>query len=251
MDGKKLLRYFSGIASFAFVLFLVRIASAAAWDRRKGSRRSTLKAEERSPEEVIHLIRRVAEHKESSRQRMKALTQNLRLQPLSLEQVCQKVSEENQEAPKDPLERHGLSIIDFDTLQSRHGEVQQVREALAQLPGAPGSNETQPVLDVQLTSRQVVEVHAFMLQELEKLVPQLLSIRDKHSFDSKVTSAAVQAVLDAKVEDSYALTSEDIECAVAAHYSDLAIDQEFATIKLRMEQTIAGASANLVQEADT
>ena len=46
-------------------------------------------------------------------------------------------------------------------------------------------------------------------------------------------------VIGARVKEKYGLTSEDIAQAVAARHSVLATDQEFVSLNIKLQQTIA------------
>merc|ERR1719436_1411331 len=88
-------------------------------------------------------------------------------------------------------------------------------------------------------AKRVIEVHCFMLEELEKVVRYFHTIRNKEQYDMKTVTLAAQAVVGAKVEQKYGLTSEDIERAVFQHHTTLATDQEFASVNMKMQSTMA------------
>merc|ERR1712146_642634 len=82
----------------------------------------------------------------------------------------------------------------------------------------------------------LVKVHYAMLEELEAITGRFMQDpSNKASHDMKTVTLAAQAVVGAKIEERYGLTSEDIEQSVMKHHPELATNREFASINVRMQ----------------
>jgi hypothetical protein len=245
MEGwKKALLWVGGAAGVAAVLYyLLREepegqAGEAGSAVAEGDDKKVAKAEDVSKEQVLQILNEMVSSQERMRTHMKELTKTLIEKDVKFEETYEKVRSVQ---PDDPLERHGLSMGDFDQLLSKHQTDPQVMEGISRIMGMadPGSRPGGSVKTADET--KVIEVHAFMLQELEGLVRQFKGMKDgRPSWDMKAVTLAAQAVVGAKVEKKFGLTSEEIESAVMKNHTTLATNQEFATINTRMQQTMAG-----------
>lgn len=239
---KRILLYAGGAAGAAAALYYLlreepetgsrgalREEAEASKDKKK------LRVENVTKEEVQEILGSIIESQEKMRAHMKALTKELLEKQMSFEQAYARVREVQ---PEDPLERHGLSMTDFDQLLNRHQSDPQVRQGIVRIMGVPDAPPAgEKISDVPAS--KTVEVHSYMLQELQKLLQHFHTVKNKESYDVKTVTFAAQAVIGAKVEEKYGLTSEDIERAVVAHHTALATDQEFASINMKMQQTMA------------
>merc|ERR1712113_1045852 len=99
-----------------------------------------------------------------------------------------------------------------------------VREAVARLMGAPSAGASPNEKVQAITVKQIIDVHAFMLEELEKVVKYFNSLSNKDSFDMKTVTIAAQALVGSKIEERYRITSEDIESAVLMYHTSLSTD---------------------------
>mmetsp|Transcript_110653 Transcript_110653/g.219962 ORF Transcript_110653/g.219962 Transcript_110653/m.219962 type:complete len:259 (+) Transcript_110653:57-833(+) len=186
-------------------------------------------------EQVQEILDSIVESQEKMKAHMKAITKELLEKQLDFMQIYTRVCEVQ---PEDPLARRGISMMDFDQLLSKHQSDPQVRRGIERImgaPDAPAPGEKAP----DVPARRIVEVHAFMLQELEMLLQQFHTIQTKEALDPKSVTVAAQAIIGAKVEEKFGLTPEDIERAVIAHHTKLATDQEFASISMKMQATMA------------
>lgn len=86
-----------------------------------------------------------------------------------------------------------------------------------------------------ISVRDIIDVHNFMLEELEKLMKHFKGLRDQSSYQMKTVTIAAQALVGAKVEERFSVTPEDIENAVLMHHTQLATDQEFANINIKIQ----------------
>jgi len=243
---KRILLYAGGAAGAAAVLYYLlreepeaKQPTRAAADETKDNKKK-LRVEDVTKEEVQGILNSIVESQEKMRTHMKALTQELLEKNMTFEQAYARVREVQ---PEDPLERHGLSMVDFDQLLNKHQSDPQVRQGIVRIMGVPDPPATGEK-GSEVPASKTVEVHAFMLQELDKLLQYFQTVKNKESYDVKTVTLAAQAVVGAKVEQKYGLTSEDIERAVVTHHTALATDQEFANINMKMQQTMAQLMGN-------
>lgn len=197
----------------------------------------TGKADAVSKEQVLRILSEIVESQEKMKTHMKDLTRELLAKPnMPFEDVYNRVRTVQ---PDDPLERLGLSMTDFDQLLNKHQDDKQVRDGIARFMGVPDastapSSDKRPPIDVD----RIIEVHVFMLEELEKNVNYFATIKNKASYDNKTVTIAAQAMVGAMVEHKFKITSEDIERAVMQHHNNLAKNMEFASINIKMQQTM-------------
>lgn len=198
-----------------------------------------LRVDEISIEQVQQILSEIVDSQEKMRTHMKDLTRELLAKQLNFEQTYIRVREVQ---PEDPLERYGLGMAEFDMLLSKYQHDPKVKEGIARIMGVPTTTSTKSPTEKAsppVPARTVIDVHTFMLEELEKLVKYFSTIKNKESYDMKTVTLAAQAVVGAKVEEKFGLTSEDIERGVIQHHSTLATDQEFAIVNVKMQQAMA------------
>ncbi|CAE7317756.1 SGR1, partial [Symbiodinium necroappetens] len=75
--------------------------------------------------------------------------------------------------------------------------------------------------------------------EVEKLVQQFKSLKSQATYDSKTVTLTAQAMVGAKVEEKFDLTSEDIERAVVRYHEELATNKEFASVNMQMQKAMS------------
>jgi len=195
-----------------------------------------VRVEDVTKEEVQQILNDIVESQEKMKVHMKELTRELLQKSLTFEQTYQRIREVE---PDDPLEKYGLSMNDFDQLLNKHQNDPQIREGIGRIMGVSATSRAASDQEPVIAVSKVVEVHKYMLEELEKLVKKFTELPKKETFDLKTVTLAVQAVVGAHVEEKFSLTSEDIERAVINHHSQLATNQEFATVNMRMQETMA------------
>lgn len=240
MDWKRLLT-FSAVAagSVAVLYFLLREEpeTSVGGSRSVEEEERKRSVEDVTIEEIREIIASIVESQEKMRSHMRALTKELLKSPsTAFDDVYKRVLEVQ---PTDPLEKRGLSMADFDQLLNKYQGDPEVRLGIARIMGVPPEMPASGGPAKMVAAEKTVEVHAFMLSELEKLLGGFMAVPDRSSYDVKTVTLAAQAIVGAKVEEKYGLTSEDIEHAVVAHQSTLATDQEFASINMKMQQTMA------------
>merc|ERR1719160_1362780 len=124
-------------------------------------------------------------------------------------------------------------MMDFDKLLDKFQSDPKVRKAIAQIMGTPNPDRVR-----EISVKTVIDVHTFMLEELEKMLKYFNGIKDQSSYDMKTVTIAAQALVGAKVEERFSITSEDIENAVLMHHTQLATDKEFANINIKIQNTM-------------
>merc|ERR1711920_665352 len=192
------------------------------------------RVDEISKEQVQQILQEIIRSQGQMKHYMKDLTKELCSKSLSFEQTYQRVKEVQ---PEDPLEKYGLSMMEFDQLLDKHQSDPLVKEAIAKIMGAPMPGSTTPDRVQSITVKKIIDVHKFMLEELEKLVQNFQALPNKEQYDMKTVTIAAQACVGSKVEATFGITSEDIENAVLFHHTMLATDQEFASINMQIQHT--------------
>merc|ERR1712194_456981 len=89
-----------------------------------------------------------------------------------------------------------------------------------------------------ISVRQIIDVHTFMLEELESVVKYFQNVPNKESYDLKTVTIAAQAMVGYKIEEKFSIASEDIESAVLMYHTTLATDQEFAQINIKIQHVM-------------
>lgn len=206
-------------------------------DKEEGKKEKSQKVsvDSVSKEKVLEILHEIISSQERIKVVMKEITSDLNKSKMSFEETYKRVKSVQ---PEDPLEKYGLSMMDFDQLLDKFQADPAVRNAIGQIMGAGVPQASGPQAR-QTTQKQVVEVHAFMLEELKSLVDEFNRLSNKSEFDMKTVTIAAQAIVGAKVEAKYNLTTEDVESAVMIHHMALGTDQEFARINIEMQQTMA------------
>lgn len=182
-------------------------------------------------EQVHSLLQQVVDSQEQMKVVMKSLTKELVEKNATFEEVYSQVQATH---PMDPLEQFGLSMRHFDMLLDKFRGDAGVREKIVQIMGASfNPSENKGTMDPKLTPKQVVEVHAFMLEELKRLTVCVTT-----EMDPRISTIAVQAIIGAGVEKAFKVSSEDVEASVFYHRNQLSTDQQFASINLEMRRAM-------------
>jgi hypothetical protein len=193
------------------------------------------KVEEITKETVQQILQEIIESQKQMKLHMKALTKELHTQHLSFEKTYQRVREVQ---PKDPLDEYGLSMMEFDQILDKFQSDPTVRDAIAKIMGAPDPSNVASEKVQQITVEKIIEVHQFMLEELENLVKLFQDMPKKDELCMKTVTIAAQAIVGSKMEDKFSITSEDIESAVLLYHTMLATNQDFATINMKIQHTM-------------
>jgi len=188
-----------------------------------------------SKEQVLQILQEITKSHEKMNGYMKELTQELLGKQMTFDQIYQRVK---QVQPADPLEKYGLSMVSFDQLLDKHQGDQGVRESIAKIMGAPNINSCHSEKVQAITVKTIIDVHTYMLEELDTLVKDFLALPNKDSYNMQIVTIAAQVIVGSKVEAKFAVTSQDIESAVLMYHTMLATNQEFAAINIKIQQTM-------------
>jgi len=224
----------AGVAAVMFCLLKDEVPASAGKATSASIASRPVKAADMSKAQLLVVLRDITSSQDAMRVQMKTLTKELRGKQTSFDETYKRVKAVQ---PDDPLERHGLTMIDLDSLIQKHQNDPQVMNGVQAIMGDPSAN-AQPganpgkVADV----KTLVGVHKSMLQELEKVTSMVLGdSSNKSKYDMKTVTLAAQAVVGAKLEESWGLTSEDIERAVIANHEELTVNEEFAAININVQ----------------
>jgi len=169
---------------------------------------------------------------------MKELTKELRAAEHTFEEAYQKVARVQ---PEDPLEIHGLSMTDFESLLDRFQGDPDVRDAISQIMGAQNHVVSNHVCrgEETITVSQIIEVHKFMLVALGSHVNHFLSLPNLGSLEIKTGTTTTQALVSAQIEEKFGLTSEELDAAVLKNQTELVSNPTFARLNRKMKLTMA------------
>lgn len=202
--------------------------------------------QEISHESVLGILQEITQSQEQMKSYMKGLTQELSSQDLSFEQIYARVSDVH---PTDPLEKHGLSMVEFDQLLAKYRADPGIQDAVTKVRGSTCSKPSKKVQAI--TVETIVEVHSFMLTVLERLQVEQSVLKSKveehlqvktseRCYDRKIVVIVVQAIVGAKIQEKFAITSEEIESAVSMQHSKLDRNQEFVNVNMAIGRIMQG-----------
>lgn len=181
-----------------------------------------------SKEQVAQVLREIEATQETMRARLKDLGKTLK-PGVTFEETCKQVQALQ---PEDPLEKRKLSMEDLDRLLEKFQGDPDVQKGVARVMGTPGlGGVSAPPGAKVVPVRDLIAAQAFMLEELEKLGANSAAA----AYDARTVTLATQALVGARMEKRLGLTSDDVEGAVLAHHAQLAADQEFTMINVRMQ----------------
>jgi len=204
-------------------------------DSKDASAAGGKKAEEMSKETVQQILREIIESQELMKGHIKDLTKELRTKNMSFDETYDRVKKVQ---PGDPLEKNGLSMQEFDQLLDKYQSDATVREAIAKIMGTPNANTVTSEKVQAISVQKIIEVHKFMLKELEDLVDKYKGMQKNRELDMKTVTIVAQAIVGAKMEEKFDITTEDIESAVLMYHTMLATDRDFATINEKIQHTM-------------
>ena len=138
---------------------------------------------EDSADKVLKILGQIQQSQSKMKEVMKDLTKNLLAKDLNFQQTYDLVKATQ---PTDPLEEHGITMQQFDALLDETQNDARVRDKIGSIMANPNPQEPDPEaarIPPGLTVTKLVEVHGFMLEELQKLV------KDFHKMSNKSTYA--------------------------------------------------------------
>lgn len=248
-DSQKMVLAGIGAASVAAVIFCLTkddgkkkpSLAAQSKDLPAGGKS---KVEDITKDTVSQILKEIIDSQEKMKTYMKSLTKELKTKQMDFQQTYDRVREVQ---PNDPLEKYGLSMMEFDQLLDKFQSDPAVREAIAKIMGAPNPANTQSTRVQEITVKKIIEVHKFMLEELTNLVEVYQGLQKTADLDMKTVTIVAQAMVGAKMEEKFNIASEDLESAVLMYHTMLATDQEFANINLKIQHTMGQLMGNPLQ----
>ena len=200
------------------------------------------KVDQISKEQVIQIIDEIA----SAQNKMKSITQTAIGDVISKNlgfdatyEYCVKIQ------PSDPLQKYGLTTGDFDLLLDREQHDPRVRERLAKIMGMQESSDelgsaqgrsARKALDV----KQLVAIHEFMLEELKEVSTEVDKKLQKGSgIDMRALAVAAQVLVGAKVQQKFAVDTDDIESSIIKNHDALSKDNKFANVNDEIQRLMA------------
>jgi hypothetical protein len=95
----------------------------------------------------------------------------------------------------------------------------------------PSVSNPAPIADI-------IQVHEFMVKELQQIVEEYEKLENKDSYAKKTLTIAAQAIVAARVQKTYNYTSEQIEACVVANHNKLSEDSKFTSLSVKMQQAM-------------
>lgn len=245
MDWKKILLAAGGAAATAACLYYLLkeedqaapVEGLAKADDEKKKKKS---ASAFTKEDVRAILDEIRTHQEQLKGHMKRFIDELMRDPLPFETLYQKVVAT---FPKDPLEVHGLDMMEFDELLSKYEQDEPIRECIAKIMGPP--EQTAPSDRVkQISKEKLIEVHKCMEQELEKFAKFYKGI-NKDAYNPKDVVIVAQLTVGTKVQEKFGLTEDDVNCSLQNHPDLLQGNQEFSRIHERMSRHLSVITGQL------
>lgn len=186
-----------------------------------------------SKEGLLQTLQELSNQQAQMRNQLKKLTDEVSGKSMSLSQVCKRCAEMQL---SDPLEKYGMSAVEFNKVLAEYEDDPAVHEAITTLMGSPPTG-TAAVTEASssLTPTKLLDIHKFMLAEYERLALQ----PDKGCTKASIITFAAQAIVAGKAEAAYQVSVEDIESAVLVHQGALSSSPEFSEINVKMQKAIA------------
>jgi len=191
--------------------------------------------EDISKETVQKILREIIESQELMKGCMTELSKELRAKAMTFDETYDRVRKVQ---PSDPLEKHQLTMNEFDQLLDKYQSDPMVREAIAKIMGTPNASSVASEKVQGIAVKKIVEIHTFMLKELTDLVERYQGMPKNSELDMKTVTIVAQAIVGSKMEAAFGFSSEDIESAVLMHHTTLATNQEFASINMKIQEVM-------------
>jgi flagellar basal body-associated protein FliL len=135
----------------------VAVAAVVAYIfRKEGSKsasgKTPLSADEISKAQLVRILEEIQVAHDKMRLVTKKLSSAILASNLNFEQTYQRVLESQ---PEDPLQKYGLSMMDFDRLLEREQYDPEVRQALTKLMATPEASSLKSTKDLSLNLRKL------------------------------------------------------------------------------------------------
>ena len=227
-DWSKALALAGGAAATAALIYYLLQDEPAGGSAGGGAKGSG----EMNKTDLLKLLNEIVASQSDMSNLMKEITDVVLKENLTFEQVYQRVKARQ---PRDPLEKRGLSIQDFDAMLDTHQNDDEVKKVITEIMTAgsvkPGASTPVPIADI-------IQVHEFMCKELQQIVEDYKKLENKDSYEKKTLTIAAQAIVASRVQKTYNYTSEQIEACVLANHEKLSQDPKFTTLSIQMQQTM-------------
>jgi len=206
-------------------------------DERAGLQKP-MQSEEAAKEGLKEILKEMIKSQEQMKTVIKDLTQELQQKSVNLTDICKKIQKIQ---PPDPIEKHGLQMMDFDKLLEKHQQDSEIRNAIAKIMGAPNPQNVASEKIQKISVSDVIDYHKFMLQELEHLIDEYenLPSGSREGLDPKTVTIAAQVIVGARFESEFQISSEDVESAVLMYHANLATDQIFAQVNIKIQHAMS------------
>eukprot|EP00434_Breviolum_minutum_P029558 symbB.v1.2.026135.t1/scaffold2589.1/size75518/2 len=120
-------------------------------------------------------------------------------------------------------------MMDFDKLLEKHQQDSEIRNAIAKIMGAPNPQNVASEKIQKISVSDVIDYHKFMLQELEHLIDEY----------ENLPSGSREVIVGARFESEFQISSEDVESAVLMYHANLATDQIFAQVNIKIQHAMS------------
>mmetsp|Transcript_58468 Transcript_58468/g.92643 ORF Transcript_58468/g.92643 Transcript_58468/m.92643 type:complete len:249 (-) Transcript_58468:82-828(-) len=225
-DPKYLLAIAGGVAAVGVLVLASSKTSGSSKPRKE-------KLVLDSKESLLQTLQELSNQQAQMRNQLKKLTDEVSGKSMSLSQVCKRCAEMQL---ADPLEKYGMSAVDFNKVLAEYEDDPAVHQAITTLMGAPPTGIAAVTeASSSLTPTKLLDIHKFMLNEYETLALQ----NDKSCTKASIVTFAAQAIVAGKAEAAYKVSVEDIESAVLVHQGALSSSPEFSEINVKMQKAIA------------
>mmetsp|Transcript_22235 Transcript_22235/g.42440 ORF Transcript_22235/g.42440 Transcript_22235/m.42440 type:complete len:248 (-) Transcript_22235:96-839(-) len=239
MEGwQKLLVAAGGAAGIAAVLYyLLRDDPEGELAAEDNEKDMVKKSKDLTKTEVLQILQDISSMQSTMKANMKVLTKDLVENTLSFDEIYSRVKEAQ---PEDPVQKHGISAEDLDRTLQNSSSDPEVMLAVSKIMGPPEPAGKNSMTDrgKELSVGDIVDIHAYMLQELREFAKTFEENPTKAKLDPKIVGMASQAVLDAKVAAKFNVSSEDMEGAIVLNKTKLLQDMRFMKMHMEMQQVM-------------
>ena len=220
------------VAIVAAAAATAALAVAFVYSRDSKKTRKIVSADQVTREELLEILAEIQQAHDKMKIVTKQLSAEILAQNLNFEQTYRKVLATQ---PVDPLDKYGLSMVDFDKLLEREQHDPAVRAARAKLMAAPEPETLASAKD--LTVSQIFDIHRYILSELQSVIAEVQTLRPG-KYDSKTVMIAAQAIVGARVEGKFGASGDDVEAATAKLALALNGNAEFNNLNLQIQQAM-------------
>jgi len=136
----------------------------------------------------------------------------------------------------DLLEDYGVTMTEFEGFVDKYQSDTRVRELIAIIMGSPPSPLATPKQRTQLSVREIIDVHAYMLDAVMVAVDVLA--RSEIVSDAKLATITLRVIAQGEVLRKFGIGKDDLEHSVLKHSAELRENSEYTSIYTRMQQAV-------------